>query len=440
MPDDRVRFTNPYELLLKVNDNDLQAILKKKRKPRKAKKPATAGAEKENNENSAVADNKADKLINEKKVKFDVPNGKGSKQLEQPLPPPRSMKDTQNIRGNDNLENGSTETKGTDNNWNNREQKNNRFNRNDGPDGWMNIGGNRKSTFGNKNNENGNDNQDLDYNNQRERNDDRSSRNDRNDRNFGNRRGGEGQRRTFDGRLGKREFDRQSGSDKTGVKSIDKREGGGAHNWGTLKQDIEDLKKPSSDSEKDEGTSDEVTKGESVAEEPPIEKEKEATLFTFDEYKALQGERAKPQYNLRMAGEGEDTTKWKKMIALQNRKNEGASSEEEFEYDPTMYRQRVGLKKYVEIKFVFNDVRRGGFNRGPRGPRRDRREDDRNGVDNIQQSADRKQADGFKQYADRKPADGFRQYADRKKGDGKEKNIQNPPTIDDYGNFPSLAK
>lgn len=31
---------------------------------------------------------------------------------------------------------------------------------------------------------------------------------------------------------GKREFDRQSGSDKTGVKAVDKREGAGAHNWG----------------------------------------------------------------------------------------------------------------------------------------------------------------------------------------------------------------
>ena len=31
---------------------------------------------------------------------------------------------------------------------------------------------------------------------------------------------------------GKREFERRSGSDKSSVKAVDKREGGGAHNWG----------------------------------------------------------------------------------------------------------------------------------------------------------------------------------------------------------------
>lgn len=46
---------------------------------------------------------------------------------------------------------------------------------------------------------------------------------------------------------GKREFDRQSGSDKTGVKAVDKRDGAGAHNWGSHKQDLEDLNKTSED-------------------------------------------------------------------------------------------------------------------------------------------------------------------------------------------------
>jgi len=30
----------------------------------------------------------------------------------------------------------------------------------------------------------------------------------------------------------RREFDRHSGSDKTGIKAVEKREGGGPHNWG----------------------------------------------------------------------------------------------------------------------------------------------------------------------------------------------------------------
>lgn len=38
---------------------------------------------------------------------------------------------------------------------------------------------------------------------------------------------------------GKREFDRQSGSDRSGVKAVDKRDGAGSHNWGTMKDDME---------------------------------------------------------------------------------------------------------------------------------------------------------------------------------------------------------
>ena len=53
----------------------------------------------------------------------------------------------------------------------------------------------------------------------------------------GGRGGGRG-RGGFD-RFGKREFERHSGSDKSGVKPVDKREGSGSHNWGNFKDDIE---------------------------------------------------------------------------------------------------------------------------------------------------------------------------------------------------------
>jgi len=43
------------------------------------------------------------------------------------------------------------------------------------------------------------------------------------------------------GAVRKREFDRQSGSDKSGVKPVDKREGAGSRNWGTYKDDIDDV-------------------------------------------------------------------------------------------------------------------------------------------------------------------------------------------------------
>lgn len=67
-------------------------------------------------------------------------------------------------------------------------------------------------------------------------------------------------RRQFDGKR----RDRQSGSDKTGVKSVDKRDGGGAHNWGTHKTDIDDMNKPVTDGEDTSGEKE----GEEVVEEP----------------------------------------------------------------------------------------------------------------------------------------------------------------------------
>lgn len=51
--------------------------------------------------------------------------------------------------------------------------------------------------------------------------------------------------------------------------------------------------------------------------------------------------------------------------------NDDDNSEEELEYDPSMYPQRVGRQKHLlEIQFHFNDGRRGGgMNRGRGRPR-----------------------------------------------------------------------
>lgn len=68
-------------------------------------------------------------------------------------------------------------------------------------------------------------------------------------------------RKTFNGKR----RDRQSGSDKTGVKAVDKRGGEGAHNWGTHKSDIEDMNKPATDGEETSGEKE----GEEVEEQPP---------------------------------------------------------------------------------------------------------------------------------------------------------------------------
>lgn len=53
--------------------------------------------------------------------------------------------------------------------------------------------------------------------------------------------------------------------------------------------------------------------------------------MTLDEWKALKAPRQKPKYNLRKAGEGEDPSQWKKMYALQKKK-EGEEDDEDEEY------------------------------------------------------------------------------------------------------------
>ena len=168
---------------------------------------------------------------------------------------------------------------------------------------------------------------------------------------------------------GKREFDRQSGSDKTGVKSVDKREGAGAHNWGSVKDDIDDGNKVNDTNA--EGANAATEKAEDSSNEQQAEQisvEEETKELTLDEWKAQKQQRVKPQFNIRKAGEGEDTSQWKKMVALNNTKKKENESEEEFEYDPAMYPQRVGRQQRVlDIQFNFNDGRRGGGGFGGRG-------------------------------------------------------------------------
>ncbi|XP_043279764.1 plasminogen activator inhibitor 1 RNA-binding protein-like isoform X2 [Venturia canescens] len=201
--------------------------------------------------------------------------------------------------------------------------------------------------------------------------------------------GSRGGRGGFDNR-GKREFDRQSGSDKTGqprhgysgVKPVDKKDGAGSHNWGTHNDEIEESLNPETQewgNDKPEGGEvppvaaegkETEASADTSAEEKPVEEE--AQVLTLDEWKALRSTRAKPQYNLRKAGEGEDLTRWKKMYALEKKK-EGAEEEEEDEeeYDVTAeYPQRVGRQKHVlDIDIQFSDSRRGGGGRGGRGGR-----------------------------------------------------------------------
>lgn len=91
-----------------------------------------------------------------------------------------------------------------------------------------------------------------------------------------------------------------------GVKAVDKRDGAGAHNWGSVKEAIDDVNKneggETSANNNAEGKADESGNEQQNEQQPPAEEEtKELTL---DEWKAQQQQRIKPKFNIRKAGEG----------------------------------------------------------------------------------------------------------------------------------------
>uniref|UniRef100_A0A182RNI2 Hyaluronan/mRNA-binding protein domain-containing protein n=1 Tax=Anopheles funestus TaxID=62324 RepID=A0A182RNI2_ANOFN len=215
--------------------------------------------------------------------------------------------------------------------------------------------------------------------------------------------GGGGGVKRFDGR-GKRELDRQSGSNKTGIKAVDKRDGAGSHNWGSSKQDAKEY---SNNPDQDYQPQDADTSAEANAERTNVsnggaeeagadgtgaaKSDDEAKEMTLDEWKAQKAAvRLKPQYNLRKAGEGEDSSQWDKMVALDRKSNvkvaleksgAGADGAEEDDGNDTHSKPVTSgtgggggsgkKKEFLEIEYHFNDSRRGGLgrSRGGRGGR-----------------------------------------------------------------------
>lgn len=92
---------------------------------------------------------------------------------------------------------------------------------------------------------------------------------------------------------------------------MDKRDGAGAHNWGSVKEAIDDVNKNESETsvnnaeggsgaggnKADESGNEQQTEQQAAAEE-------ETKELTLDEWKAQQGQRIKPTFNIRKAGEG----------------------------------------------------------------------------------------------------------------------------------------
>jgi len=154
-------------------------------------------------------------------------------------------------------------------------------------------------------------------------------------------RGGRGGGR---GRGGKgREFDRRSGSDKSSVKASDKREGAGSYNWGTPQDELEASQEqtgfgtPKEAEEYPAEGEDAQGSGTDSAEEN--KENAQPKEITFAEWKKTQEEnRNKPQYNIRLANEGQKLKGLKKL---------SKPTEEDYAKDgsSTLYFQH---KKYEE--------------------------------------------------------------------------------------------
>jgi len=116
-------------------------------------------------------------------------------------------------------------------------------------------------------------------------------------------RGGRGGRGR--GRGGNREFDRRSGSDKSSVKAVDKRDGSGAFNWGTPQDEINAASEEHTGGfgtpKETEDASNENNEQVQETEEAQVEeiKDEGPQEMTFEEYKKLEENRAKPEYNVR---------------------------------------------------------------------------------------------------------------------------------------------
>lgn len=120
------------------------------------------------------------------------------------------------------------------------------------------------------------------------------------------------------------------------MKHVDKREGGGAHNWGTFEDDMKAEEDKNNISTEGDGNADGTKNVDnsnqdhdaSKADAEP--KEEEPKTLTLDEWKAQQTKKEGPKFNVRKAGEGSDIDpKWKKTTAYRKEKEQESEEEEE---------------------------------------------------------------------------------------------------------------
>lgn len=159
-----------------------------------------------------------------------------------------------------------------------------------------------------------------------------------------------------------RQFDRQSGSDRTGVRAFEKKDGHGKGNWGDQKDELigeTENVSPVEDAEPEaprEKTAEELAR---EAEEAELAKQK-----TLKEFKAQQAANA-PKFNIRKAGEGAGDN-FGKLVPM---KKEVIPDREE---DEVVIIRKEPRKQVLDIDIKFADNSRGGF-RSDRGSDRPQR-------------------------------------------------------------------
>ncbi|XP_019936529.1 SERPINE1 mRNA-binding protein 1 isoform X2 [Paralichthys olivaceus] len=154
----------------------------------------------------------------------------------------------------------------------------------------------------------------------------------------------------FDSR-GKREFDRHSGSDKSSLKGEEKRGGSGSHNWGTVKDELNELDQSTNTEENPEGEEHPPADSENKENEVEEVKEEGPKEMTLDEWKAVQDkERAKVEFNIRKPNEGAD---WNKGFVLHRSK---AEVKKDDLIDPEVEEPKPQLEDEHHFRKPANDI------------------------------------------------------------------------------------
>lgn len=153
--------------------------------------------------------------------------------------------------------------------------------------------------------------------------------------------------------------DRLSGSEKTGVRPVPKKEGHGKGNWGNNNDElVGETEKPNNE----EFTKEENVENENVVDNSEVEKpqedvpeeEPEQPKFTLEEWKAQQ-KVEKPKFNTRKANEGSDKKSMQKFVPL---KKDDDKEEDEEEGEGVVLTKRQQSSKTVDIRVNFNDPSR----------------------------------------------------------------------------------